>query len=195
MFNTKNIRNIKDYEMTIYIVIGSILLFCMLIMAWKSLENDSRQQDSALKQRAIFNINEQLTYTRLKEILPKHTILAHVSFDALLTTKYYRTRNKYRNMVADFVVLDEQHQIQAIVALDDSMVLKRLQQSQYQDALLSLAGYRVIRYDDVPEYVQLREDFLHDQAVTRPLVAVNDLKKYHLYSDLERKKIKIMGSN
>ncbi|MCL6232132.1 MULTISPECIES: DUF2726 domain-containing protein [Acinetobacter] len=180
--------------MTIYIVIGSILLFCVLIMAWKSLEGDSKQQDSALKQRAIFNINEQLTYTRLKEILPKHTILAHVSFDALLTTKYYRTRNKYRNMVADFVVLDEQHQILAIVALDDPMVLKRMQQSQYQDALLALAGYRVIRYDDVPEYVQLREDFLNEQRVQAPFVPVNDLKKYHLYSDLERKKIKIIGS-
>lgn len=179
--------------MTIYLAIGSILLFCVLIIAWKSLEAGSRQQDSALKQRAIFNINEQLTYTRLKEILPNHTILAHVSFDALLTTKYYRTRNKYRNMVADFVVLDEQQQVQAIVALDDPMVLKRFQQAQYQDALLSLAGYRVIRYDDVPEYVQLREDFLNEPRSRVPFVPVNDLKKYHLYSDLERKKIKIIG--
>lgn len=179
--------------MTIYLAIGSILLFCVLIIAWKSLEAGSGQQDSALKQRAIFNINEQLTYTRLKEILPNHTILAHVSFDALLTTKYYRTRNKYRNMVADFVVLDEQQQVQAIVALDDPMVLKRFQQAQYQDALLSLAGYRVIRYDDVPEYVQLREDFLNEPRSRVPFVPVNDLKKYHLYSDLERKKIKIIG--
>ena len=179
--------------MTMYLAIGSILLFCVLIIAWKSLEAGSRQQDSALKQRAIFNINEQLTYTRLKEILPNHTILAHVSFDALLTTKYYRTRNKYRNMVADFVVLDEQQQVQAIVALDDPMVLKRFQQAQYQDALLSLAGYRVIRYDDVPEYVQLREDFLNEPRSRLPFVPVNDLKKYHLYSDLERKKIKIIG--
>ncbi len=57
----------------------------------------------------------------------------------------------------------------AIVALDDPMVLKRMQQSQYQDALLALAGYRVIRYDDVPEYVQLRADFLNEQRVQAPL--------------------------
>ncbi|OTG76997.1 hypothetical protein B9T33_15815 [Acinetobacter sp. ANC 5054] len=179
--------------MTIYIVIGSILLFCVLIMAWKSLESDSKQQDSALKQRAIFNINEQLTYTRLKEILPNHTILAHVSFDALLTTKYYRTRNKYRNMVADFVVLNENQQIQAIIALDDPMVLKRIQPMQYQDALLQMAGYRVIRYDDVPEYSQLREDFLGSQVKYKPIPQVSDLKKYHLYSDLERKKLKVLS--
>jgi Protein of unknown function (DUF2726). len=163
-------------------------------MAWKSLEGDSKQQDSALKQRAIFNINEQLTYTRLKEILPKHTILAHVSFDALLTTKYYRTRNKYRNMVADFVVLDEQHQILAIVALDDPMVLKTDAAVAISRCFARFGRLSVIRYDDVPEYVQLREDFLNEQRVQAPFVPVNDLKKYHLYSDLERKKIKIIGS-
>ena len=62
--------------MAIYIVIASILLGCMLIMAWSSLENNTKQQDSALKQRAIFNINEQLTYTRLKEILHDLTQIA-----------------------------------------------------------------------------------------------------------------------
>ena len=179
--------------MAIYIVIASILLGCMLIMAWKSLENNAKQQDSALKQRAIFNINEQLTYTRLKEILPNYIILAHVSFDALLTTKYYRTRNKYRNMVADFVVLDKNQQVAAIVALDDPMVLKRPQRAQYQDALLEMAGYRVIRYEDVPEYYQLREDFLPEHAKLRPAALVSDLKKYHLYSDLERKKVKLLS--
>lgn len=179
--------------MAMYIVIASILLGCMLIMVWKSLDHNAKQQDSALKQRAIFNINEQLTYTRLKEILPNHIILAHVSFDALLTTKYYRTRNKYRNMVADFVVLDENQQIQAIIALDDPMVLKRIQPMQYQDALLQLAGYRVIRYDDVPEYSQLREDFLGSQTKFKQISPVSDLKKYHLYSDLERKKLKALS--
>ena len=109
--------------MMMYIFIGSLILLCVLFMAWRSLENSTRQQDSALKQRAIFNINQQITYTRLKEILPQSTILAHVSFDALLTTKYSRTRHKYRNMVADFVVLDQSHQVTAIIALDDPMVL------------------------------------------------------------------------
>ena len=39
------------------------------------------------------------------QVMDPITLLA-ISNDALLTTKYYRTRNKYRNMVADFVVLD-----------------------------------------------------------------------------------------
>ena len=181
--------------MMMYIFIGSLILLCVLFMAWRGLENSTRQQDSALKQRAIFNINQQITYTRLKEILPQSTILAHVSFDALLTTKYSRTRHKYRNMVADFVVLDQSHQVTAIIALDDPMVLKRRQNAQYQDALLAMAGYRVIRYEDVPEYYQLRQDFLLEQSTYNQLdTQVEDTpKKYSFYPELERKKIRIVG--
>lgn len=181
--------------MMVYILVGSLLLFCVLCMAWKSLESSTKQQDSALKQRAIFNINEQLTYTRLKEILPQSTILAHVSFDALLTTKYSRTRHKYRNMVADFVVLDEHHQVTAIITLDDPMALKRPQNAQYQDALLAMAGYRVIRYEDVPEYYELRQDFLLEKSSYNQLdIQMADIpKKYSFYPELERKKIRIVG--
>lgn len=181
--------------MMIYILIASLLLLCVLMMAWKSLESNTKQQDSALKQRAIFNINQQLTYTRLTGILPKSTVLAHVSFDALLTTKYSRTRYKYRNMVADFVLLDEHHQVTAIIALDDPLALKHLKNAQYQDALLAMAGYRVIRYEDVPEYYQLRQDFLLEQSSHLALdsQAEDTPKKYSFYPELERKKIRIVG--
>lgn len=181
--------------MMMYIFIGSLILLCVLFMAWRGLENSTRQQDSALKQRAIFNINQQITYTRLKEILPQSTILAHVSFDALLTTKYSRTRHKYRNMVADFVVLDASHQVTAIIALDDPMVLKRRQNAQYQDALLAMAGYRVIRYEDVPEYYQLRQDFLIEKFAYNQLDTSLEghTKKYSFYPVLGRKKIRILG--
>ncbi|AUC06611.1 MULTISPECIES: DUF2726 domain-containing protein [Acinetobacter] len=182
--------------MTTYIMIGSFLLFCVVLMAWKKLGNNSKPQDSALKQRAIFNLNEQLTFTRLREVLPEYIILAHVSYDALMTTKFNRTRHKYRNLTADFVILDQQHQILAVVGVDDPLILKRPQQTGFQDALLTMAGYRVIRYDDVPEYYQLRQDFLQEQAQMQKMpkyTVSNDLKKYYLYSDLERSKIKAVG--
>ncbi len=171
--------------MAIYILIGSLLLFFALIIAWRQLGNRAKRQDSILKQRAIFNFNEQLTYTRLKEILSEKIVLAHVSYDTLLTTKFYRTRNKYRNLVADFVVLDQQHHIIAIVAVDDPLVLKRPQQSQYEDALLTMAGYRVIRYDNVPEYQQLRQDFFGEQAfsmIDSSSNSVNEMKRQRSYS-------------
>jgi hypothetical protein len=181
--------------MIIYILVGSLLLFGILLKAWKSLEGSAKQQDSALKQRAIFNISEQITFTRLKEILPRSTVLVHVSFDALLTTKYSRTRHKYRNMVADFVILDEHHQVLAIIALDDPMALRYPQNAQYQDALLAMAGYRVIRYEDVPEYFQLRQDFLIENPTDFQLDELTEasIKKYDFYPDLGRKKIRMLG--
>ena len=172
--------------MTIYILFGSVLLLFALFVAFKDVQRHSKPQDSLLKQKAIFNINEQLSYSRLQEILPNHIILAHVSFDALLTTKYSRTRHKYRNMVADFVILDEFYQIQAIVAVDDPMALRRSHTSEYQDSLLTMAGYRVIRYDDVPEYYQLRQDLLPDPNIQSVAAAP---ARQPLYV-LERKKQK-----
>ena len=88
--------------MIIYILIGILVLCYVLYMAWKSLNSRTQKKDSVLKQRAVFNINQQITFMRLKEILPESTILAHVSFDALLTTKYTRTRHKYRNMAVSY---------------------------------------------------------------------------------------------
>ena len=54
--------------MTTYMVIGSVLLILVMILASKALIPKTKQQDSALRQRAIFSMHEQLTYTRLKEI-------------------------------------------------------------------------------------------------------------------------------
>ena len=116
--------------MTTYMVIGSVLLILVMILASKALIPGTKKQDSALRQRAIFSMHEQLTYTRLKEILPHHTVLAHVSYDALLTTKFSRTRSKYRNLVADFVIMDSAQQVLAVVALEDPLSLKRPQKAQ-----------------------------------------------------------------
>ncbi|MFV5463742.1 MULTISPECIES: DUF2726 domain-containing protein [unclassified Acinetobacter] len=180
--------------MTIYILIGVLILIFFLLMAVKGLENREKPQDSALKQRAIFNLNEQLTYTRLQEILPQHIILAHVSFDALLTTKFSRTRHKYRNMMADFVVLDANHQVVAIVALDDLLMLKRSRNAQYQDELLRLAGYKVLRYEDVPEYHELREAFGQSPSSYADLEDLDTaLKKYDFLAHSVRHKVKVLG--
>ena len=49
----------------------------------------------------------------------------------LLTTKFSRTRNKYRNLVADFVIVDSAQQVLAVVALDDRFHWKRPQRHSF----------------------------------------------------------------
>lgn len=166
--------------MLMYTLIGILVIGCLgLLLSQIALNH--RPTDSALKQRAIFSPQQQLTYTRLKSLLPEQHILAQVSFDALLTTKYARTRHKYRNMVADFVLLDQEHHIIAMIALNEVHGLKRLKNAYYEDDLLKMAGYKVLRYQHVPELAELKRDFLNAHIVfdERLEIAHRD-KRYQL---------------
>ena len=71
------------------IIVASLILLAVVIGAsYKGLKN-KQQADSALRRRAVFNSHEQITFTRLKEILPESNILAHVSFDAFINDKIF----------------------------------------------------------------------------------------------------------
>ena len=157
-----------------YYFITIVGLLFITVFAVRSL-HQNRRQDSPLKRRGILNISEQITLMRLQAVLPRHTVLAHVSFNALLTTKFAHTRRKYQGLVADFVVLDQQYQVLAIIEIADESYVNRLQQKHYQDSLLELAGYRVLRYSAIPTEQELREDLIPDlfaPAVSRTTTAV-----------------------
>lgn len=171
-------------EMDMMIIASTLILAIVIVVVYSGLRH-KQQGDSALRQRAVFNSTEQLTFVRLKEILPEANILAHVSFDALLTTKFQHTRSKYQKMFADFVILDKVCRVIAIVVLDDQSTIKRVNEVNYQYALLQSAGYRVVRYTDVPEYQQIRESFLMEfsEMVEPDQEQLNVLGKLELYQE------------
>lgn len=179
--------------MNMMIIASIAILVIVLIVAYKGLKH-KQPSDSALRQRAVFNTLEQLTFTRLKGIFPEANILAHVSFDALLTTKFPRTRRKYQKLFADFVLLDKDFHVMAIIALGDGMTTRRANSSIDQDVLLDAAGYRVIRYQHVPEYQQLREDFLieYEDMQTMP-ESQQEGEKLNLYSARYINKTRVFG--
>ncbi len=110
-----------------YLIIAGLIALCVVAVMLFNRLKPRDKYDSALKRRAIFSPAQQLTFNRLQQVLPDYYILAQVSFDTLLTTKYNHTRIKYQH---------------------------------YQCSLLETAGYKVVRYKGVPEYEQLRSDFL-----------------------------------
>lgn len=169
--------------MNMMIVMSVFALAIVMIVAYNGLKA-KQPSDSILRQRAVFNTDEQITFARLKEVMPEAHIFAHVSFDALLTTKFPRTRRKYQNMFADFVVLDQECHVVAVVALGDSSLTKRNHLTLQQDALLESAGYKLIRYEFVPEYAQIREDFLNEivEMQHEPRVREPRLGKFELYT-------------
>ena len=180
--------------MDMMIVVSVIALTIVMIVAYNGLKA-KQPSDSILRQRAVFNADEQMTFARIKEILPEANVFAHVSFDALLTTKFPRTRRKYASMFADFVVLDRECRVVAVNTLGDAHLSRRNHSTIQQDALLEAAGYRLIRYEHVPEYQQLREDFLTEivEMQHQPTVNVPELGKFEMYSSTELAKARIYG--
>ena len=168
-----------------FMTIVGLLLITALILRHL---HQNRRQDSPLKRRGILNISEQITLMRLQAVLPRHTILAHVSFDALLTTKYMHTRRKYQGLVADFVVLDQQHKVLAIIEIADESYVNRLHQKHYQDSLLELAGYKVLRYSSIPTEQELREDLVLDVFESKiPVTAISKAERVMKYNVLTAK--------
>lgn len=147
-------------------IIASLLILCLVMILTYGRVKRKQKKDSALRQKAVFSSSEQLMFSRLKAILPHTQILAHVSFDTLLTTKYLHTRRKYQRLVADFVMLDQDYRVIAVIALDDLHLIRRSKMAAYQDALLETAGYRVVRYVGVPSEEQLRHDFVYHLSLT-----------------------------
>lgn len=180
--------------MDMMIIASVIALAIVMIVAYNGLKT-KQPSDSILRQRALFNAEEQMTFSRLKEILPEAHIFAHVSFDALLTTKFPRTRRKYESMFADFVVLDKSFRVLAVIGLGESMSTRRSHSAIKQDALLEAAGYRLIRYDHVPEYQQIQSAFSSEmiEMQHQPAVSQVNLGKFEMYSSTDLSKLRIYG--
>lgn len=103
--------------MTTYMIIGVSGVLCRAHGMEAAMPNSPKPQDSALNSATIFNPNEQLTLTRLKEVLPDYIVLAHASMMHYLPPNLVVPRHKVSwDLIADFVILDQQYQIAAIVA-------------------------------------------------------------------------------
>jgi len=139
------------------IALSILSVLILLVFGLRYRKRIDQHSDSALKQRALLNYNEQIIYQRLTQILPQHIILSNVSYRSLLTSKYSHTRAKFNNMTADFVILNSQFQAIAIISRSDS-VFNQHREDRYEDALLEMAGYRVIRYAGVPDLKRLSRD-------------------------------------
>lgn len=177
--------------MIIYFLIGALFLALIVFLAVRNLRSGVKPHDSKLKQRAIFTANEQLTFSRLKQVLPKYTVLAHVSFDSLLTTKFNHTRSKYRNMIADFVVLGQQNEVIAIVVIEDYSAAKKHKDAIYQDQLLKLAGYRVCHFYGVPKLQQLKDEFKVFDDLDLIEQDIAPVKKYEFYANKSTSQLKL----
>lgn len=147
---------------TLIFVVVLVVIAAIVIAALKKKSAADRSDGEGReppKRKRLLTQREEAMYNRLTTSLPDSKILAQVSFGALLSAKSRATRNSFDRKIADFVVCDKSLQVQAVIELDDDSHKKKTEEDAARDTLLTSAGYRVIRYANIPDIDQLQRDF------------------------------------
>jgi hypothetical protein len=148
---------------SLLIVIAIAVVTLIVIKVKRSEPKGTAQNNTGkiqLKSKKILTFNEQGMYNRLVQALPNSIVLAQVSFGALLKIDGtdLRILNKFIKKRADFVVCDKTFTVQAIIELDDSSHRGNEAKDAERDAMLKQAGYKVLRYQHVPDIDQVKTD-------------------------------------
>jgi len=138
----------------IFFVIGCLASFALLCLLFPRLF--IRQQKFYPKR--VITAFESKMFTRLKEAFPHHHVLAQVAFSALITHDNFKIRSKFNRKVTDFVIMDREYNVFAIIELDDSSHIGKEKEDAERDAMLIAAGYTVVRYTEIPSIRQLQRD-------------------------------------
>jgi very-short-patch-repair endonuclease len=108
--------------------------------------------------RRLLTEREQAMYYRIVRVWPDGYVLAQVAMSALLSARDLGTRNTFDRKVCDFVLVDKAFQVVTVIELDDGSHADKTSADVARDALLQKAGYRTLRYQNVPDEAQLRRD-------------------------------------
>lgn len=133
-----------------------IFLVAFLIAAVAATRRGSKESPSA---RKPLTNREQAMYFRLQSALPEYVVLAQVSFGALLKAKSFAARNTYDRKIADFVVCSKAFEVIAVIELDDASHNNKQAQDGKRDQLLQKAGYKTMRFKNVPDAADFQAAF------------------------------------
>jgi len=97
-------------------------------------------------------------FSALCTALPECTVLAQVSFQALLDTPRLEDRNRFNRKSADFVICSKNLTPIAVIELDDASHNSKRARDADRDAMLQNAGYQTIRYNKIPTTAQVQLD-------------------------------------
>lgn len=145
--------------MSSFVILTIIIVVVIALLGAITQNKKGTKTYDTVKAKRVITLNEQPLFSRLREALPQHIVLAQVAFSALITSKGYASRSRFNRKVADFVVLDKAYNVVAIVELDDSSHRGREQKDAGRDTLLQEAGYTVMRYKRTPDLDKLKADF------------------------------------
>ena len=144
----------------------------VLLLLWLAWRSRHREPPFRVRPRPLLTDNEIEFHERLCAAVPECLVLAQVSMGALLepdvpggSGNWLSIRARFAQKVVDYVVIDADRQVLALVELDDATHDRR--RDAERDAITALAGYVTLRYEsrDKPDVETLREDLMDCQPV------------------------------
>ena len=99
---------------------------------------------------------EQSMFFRLQAAFPEQIVLAQVAMSALLRTRTVRSRATFDRKVIDFVVCSKAFEPLLVIELDDASHARKAEKDVARDAMLRQAGYRVLRFGNIPDQSDLQ---------------------------------------
>lgn len=152
MFNYSMLSEIFTLAMIgIIAIIGIKVLF---------ISKKGSKPESPIYKNHFMTNHEKTMFYEILQSTPECFIFPQVSFGAILKTKFTRTRNRFMQKRADFVITDRNFNIIAVIELDDNSHNGKEHLDAQRDAMLKEAGYKILRYRYMPDKEKLRNDIL-----------------------------------
>lgn len=120
-----------------------------------------------VRPRALLTPMEHQLYVRLRAARPELTVFCKVALSALVTTTT-RERVRLRHRLADFVLVDAEFHVVAVVELDEGEQLERHVVGETVKSLLSAAGFVVVELMGLPEADALEAALPSTKGVQTP---------------------------
>lgn len=162
-------------------LIGLAVLIAIAIAVIKGKEKSEKSEKGKKEEKGEKDIRakrpltqrEQTMFLRLSSTFPDCVVLSQVAFSALITSRQPATRNGFNRKMADFVLCSKAFDVLAVIELDDSSHKNREREDADRDEWLTKAGYRVVRYPQIPEEAKLLADFMPVQRTQSVLPEVS----------------------
>lgn len=166
-----------------------LIIFVLCVLAFGVLQSKMQgdgeikaDESAKFKKKSLMTANELEFLGRLEAAVPEWRFHAQVAMGAILDPlvsrqegkAYYRARGMFAQKIVDFVAQNRADgSIMAIIELDDRT--HNAEKDSQRDAMLTGAGYRVVRYQSKakPDSASIRADLFAAKPIrtVRPRVA------------------------
>ncbi|MBC7956997.1 MAG: DUF2726 domain-containing protein [Cytophagales bacterium] len=142
--------------MTVLVITVAVLLLIVAIAFSMRGKTRTMGDRDKIWRRRLLTKNEQPMYLRLRETFPDRVVLAQVAFSSLINSRSKGTRSTFDRKVADFVLCTSAFEVLAVIELTDASHQATAESDASRDAMLTEAGYQVLRFDRVPDVKDLK---------------------------------------